>query len=59
MGVLNDGNAPARVSTRYQTHDFGRHFQGVWFGTINPGLKPWAMVCNRFAVSPADPEGIE
>jgi hypothetical protein len=25
-------------------------FQGVSFGTTNPGLKPWAKIYSRFAV---------
>jgi hypothetical protein len=32
------------------THAFGRHFQGASSGPKNPGLKPWANICNRFAV---------
>src|SRR5258707_6243447 len=43
---------------------FGRHFssfvpcpptmadrQGASFGDRNPGLKPWAMICSRFAAT--------
>jgi hypothetical protein len=46
---------------------FGRHFssfvpcpptmedsQGASFGNGNPGLKPWAMICSRFAATPTD-----
>ena len=27
----------------------GRHLQGGFRVTRNPGLKPWAMMCSRFA----------
>jgi len=30
----------------------GRHFQGAGRRLMNPGLKPWAMFYNRFAVNP-------
>ena len=29
--------------------DIGCHFQGTSFDLTNPGLKPWAMICSRFA----------
>jgi hypothetical protein len=31
---------------------FGRHFQGAFSRATNPGLKPWAILSNRFAVLP-------
>ena len=34
--------------------NIGRHFQGVSFGAINPGLKPWAIIYYRFAAK-SDP----
>jgi hypothetical protein len=27
----------------------GRHFQGEFRATLNPGLKPWAVLYSRFA----------
>ena len=33
-----------------QNKPFGRHFQGGSLCLRYPGLKPWAMVYNRFAV---------
>jgi hypothetical protein len=35
----------------YLTLTFGRHFQGASFDLGDPGLKPWAMVCSRFAAN--------
>jgi hypothetical protein len=34
-----------------QNKPFGRHFQGGSLCLRYPGLKPWALVYNRFAVS--------
>ena len=31
--------------------NFGRHFQGVSYNATNPGLKPWAILCSRFAAN--------
>jgi hypothetical protein len=28
----------------------GRHFQGESCDTSNPGLKPWAVLCDHFVV---------
>lgn len=30
---------------------FGRHFQGAYPGSGNPGLKPWATIYSRFAAA--------
>ena len=35
-----------------QNRPVGRHFQGGSFACVTQGLKPWAMVYNRFAVNP-------
>ena len=35
----------------------GRHFQGDSFCLRYPGLKPWAMIYNRFAVNPTRSQG--
>jgi hypothetical protein len=37
-----------------QNKPFGRHFQGGSLCLRYPGLKPWAMMYNRFAVNPTD-----
>ena len=40
------------TTTRINQTDSGATFRARSPGTINPGLKPWAMMFNRFAVSP-------
>jgi hypothetical protein len=43
--------APLRINaSKSRSINFGRHFQGGHLDTPNPGLKPWAIVYNRFAV---------
>ena len=33
----------------------GRHFQGGFRATLNPGLKPWAVLYSRFRLRPISP----
>jgi hypothetical protein len=35
-----------------QNKPFGRHFQGGSCAARYPGLKPWAIICSRFAANP-------
>jgi hypothetical protein len=40
--------------TNHSAQTVWRHFQGASFDIRNPGLKPWAMICSRFAATPTD-----
>ena len=43
-----------KANRRFNAICIGRpfSFQGGFAGKTYPGLKPWAKICNRFAVSP-------
>jgi len=45
------GGASSGSSARFSTAapKIGCHFQGTFHQAPNPGLKPWAVLCSRFA----------
>jgi hypothetical protein len=50
LKVAPDARVTDGVNTRRpERTPLGRHFQGVSFGVINPGLKPWTVIYSRFA----------
>jgi hypothetical protein len=40
-----------KINTPVSEHPLGRHFQGGLNIRPDPGLKPWAILCDRFAVN--------
>jgi hypothetical protein len=51
--VAPDVHSTRRVESMLNA--LGRHFQGESSETPNPGLKPWAIIFNRFQLRPISP----